>query len=351
MTSPTAGTHPVTSALGNKGKRGMMEEEDTSSRSETSDPSEPKSEGADLAKADPNPASSPEPARVANHDGDSLNPVGAAPEAANSSAENLATRPAPAAQDAAAPSPTGAVTGALAGATPANPAADKTSGSTPPWLPDPSADPGQLSSRLSGPEPNSTHVDPRANPADFDPARGWEAPNGSSSSAGAAKLSFARQANQDVVSDYSRRVVQQDMDKVNEPKALITSTARDAPGQASAMYTNEEAGNHIRYAAPGRAVLQVYRDSKDDDLSPAETKNAMTAEINRQGPANVSKHSADPTTVNVIDISPKSLKNPQNFIQQLRNDPRVQRVIDPSQNDPAIHIEIAQPPPADPGTP
>jgi hypothetical protein len=113
------------------------------------------------------------------------------------------------------------------------------------------------------------------------------------------------------------------------------------------MYSNESHGHHIRYRPPGQAVVRTYQDSVSTGRTADQTISAMQAEIVRQGPSRVSNHIADPSTLNVLDISPRSLQNPAAFIQQLQNDPRVQRVIAPPQ-DPAIHVEIRQPAPPTP---
>ena len=58
---------------------------------------------------------------------------------------------------------------------------------------------------------------------------------------------------------------------------------------------------------------------------------------------NVSKHSSNPKTNNVLDIAPSSVKNSNGFINTLKRDKnKIQRVITPRESDPAIHIEINQ---------
>lgn len=65
----------------------------------------------------------------------------------------------------------------------------------------------------------------------------------------------------------------------------------------------------------------------------------MLAEINRLGPQNVSRHTADPIVINVIDISPNSIRRRAEFIREVRA--RGIHLI-PNPPDPAFHLEIRQ---------
>jgi hypothetical protein len=70
-----------------------------------------------------------------------------------------------------------------------------------------------------------------------------------------------------------------------------------------------------------------------------QTIQRMLEEINRIGPQTVSRHTADPTRLNVIDISPRSIINRANFIREVRA--RGIHLI-PNPPDPAFHLEIRQ---------
>ena len=129
----------------------------------------------------------------------------------------------------------------------------------------------------------------------------------------------------------------------------ITSTARTPERQASVMYDNiqnqgVEAQKRL-YAAPGDRVVDAYVAGQQAGLSREEIVQAMTDQIYAEGPSNVSKHLADPATLNVIDISPRSIAASQRdaFLAAAESHPQVSRVLDPSDNDPAFHLEIRQP--------
>jgi hypothetical protein len=168
----------------------------------------------------------------------------------------------------------------------------------------------------------------------------------SSPTFGPPSLSFRPGVNQVAVSDLSKQVLSNALQRANENGASITSTTRDALGQANAMYNNESSGHHINYTSPGQAVMDVYRDSRNQGLNRDQTVPQMVNEINNQtsqfGPQSVSRHMGDTQSLNVIDISPRSLRDWRQFVRELRSDPRVRRVIDPSRGDPAVHVEINQ---------
>jgi hypothetical protein len=66
----------------------------------------------------------------------------------------------------------------------------------------------------------------------------------------------------------------------------------------------------------------------------------MVQEIRRIGPGKVSRHVGDPSVINVIDISPASITNRQNFIREIRES-NIFLITPP--RDPAFHLEIKQP--------
>lgn len=114
------------------------------------------------------------------------------------------------------------------------------------------------------------------------------------------------------------------------------------------------------YGSSGDQVINVYEtaqetnnalselnemfgseDSTTLQLSSDNIKSSMTDKINEVGPGKVSKHSSDPNVLNVIDISPGSVKNKKQFRSEIKNDSRIKKVITPP-SDPAFHIEIKQ---------
>lgn len=161
--------------------------------------------------------------------------------------------------------------------------------------------------------------------------------------ANGAEVRFSNPAKAAFVPGYAISVVQELLRRSGNPRALITSTLRDPVEQARVMYQNcEKKGADSQlalYGAPGRAVVRVYIQAKEQGLGATDTIARMRDEILRLGPYNVSHHAGDPTKLAVLDIAPSSLSNPQRFIDAARSEKRVTKVLVPP-NDPAIHIEI-----------
>jgi len=165
----------------------------------------------------------------------------------------------------------------------------------------------------------------------------------------APAITFGTNANQAGVSTHSRGVLNDLLQKSKNSSATITSTARTVQDQARIMYGNIEsqgvATQKKLYGPNGDKVIDVYVKGKAEGKSQSEIRALMVAKINALGPTNVSKHLADPAVLNVIDISPNSIKNRAAFEAAVRADPRVSKFLTPSDGDPAYHIEIPQPKP------
>lgn len=163
---------------------------------------------------------------------------------------------------------------------------------------------------------------------------------------------------QKIVSEKTKNTLKKAAKTSGNKKVVITSTIRSPRKQAEAMYNNESNGRHIRYASPGRQVLDVYSQTKNQGRE--KTINAMVEKINelsKQG-KRVSLHcvaESEYAKLNIIDISYiKGLTNYKKFILDLANDSSVLKIIHPIKNigtsgkisyddgEPAIHIEIKQ---------
>ena len=171
---------------------------------------------------------------------------------------------------------------------------------------------------------------------------------GSTSGAGTTgSINFGTNADQAAVSDHSRQVLQDIMKEAKLENLTITSTARTPERQAIAMFDNIEsqgvASQKALYGSYGDQVIDVYVAEKAAGKSQAEIISAMEAKINELGPSNVSKHLADPSTINAIDIDPGKIADRDAFEKAVEADPRVSKFLTPSKNDPAYHLEIPQP--------
>jgi hypothetical protein len=170
---------------------------------------------------------------------------------------------------------------------------------------------------------------------------------GSTSGAGTTgSINFGTNADQAAVSVHSRQVLQDIMKSAKLDSVTITSTARTPERQAIAMFDNIEsqgvASQKALYGPNGDQVIDVYVAEKAAGKSQAEIISAMEAKINELGPSNVSRHLADPSTMNVIDIAPSQIADRAAFEKAVEADSRVSNFLKPP-SDPAYHLEIPQP--------
>lgn len=169
---------------------------------------------------------------------------------------------------------------------------------------------------------------------------------GATQAAAAGTIHFGANAKQDAVSDYSRRVLQDIMKAAKLDNLTITSTARTPHRQAVAMFENLQskgvASEKALYGPNGGKVIDVYVAQHAAGKSRAEIIASMEAKINEIGPSKVSRHLADPSTRNVIDIAPSQITDKAAFEAAVKADPRVSKFLKPPQ-DKAYHLEIPQP--------
>jgi hypothetical protein len=121
--------------------------------------------------------------------------------------------------------------------------------------------------------------------------------------------------------------------------AKVTSVQRNAAEQARVMYENllqfGVAAQNKLYAAPGRAVIQVFAANQTKPRD--EVIQLMTDKINQVGPSTVSHHASN--THFVFDVAPSSISNKAAFIAAVKANASVSKFLQPP-NDPAFHIEI-----------
>ena len=119
----------------------------------------------------------------------------------------------------------------------------------------------------------------------------------------------------------------------------ITSVARTVEEQARAMLNNiKRSGVQSQldiYASAGDSVINVY----NKDLSDEQNRQNMIEKIKEVGPSNVSKHCADPSVLNVFDVSRSMLSDVDTFKSALVF--RGIYYIDEPKNN-CVHIEIPQ---------
>ena len=162
----------------------------------------------------------------------------------------------------------------------------------------------------------------------------------------------------EVVSTDSIAIIKAAAERSKNPEIIITSTIRPPHKQAQAMFYNLQAGKRIRYAAPGREVVDVYDNLEKMHEEAAYVIHAMEMKIidlSNRG-QRVSRHCVTETEYrhcNIIDVSTR-IPNPRDFVRELLKENGVKKIITPvtsTYNDPrvmidhmepAIHIEIEQ---------
>lgn len=100
------------------------------------------------------------------------------------------------------------------------------------------------------------------------------------------------------------------------------------------------------YGSAGDKVIGEYLRLKPLGHGKQIIVDAMEAKIDALGPSTVSRHCGDFRELNVIDISPKSIASPQNFLaalQRAKDASLISKFLSPVNGDPAFHIEIRQP--------
>jgi D-alanyl-D-alanine carboxypeptidase len=166
-------------------------------------------------------------------------------------------------------------------------------------------------------------------------------------------ITFGSRARRDVVAASSLATVGEVLRAARLTKATITSTARTPTDQARAMYqnlagknTDEKVERQYRlYGAGGDKVIDTFVELRDRGLSAAAIQEGMRQRIEEVGPRKISKHLADPATLNVLDISPASLGGGDAVarFEKAANalvGSKLDRLLTPGQGDPAEHVEL-----------
>lgn len=177
------------------------------------------------------------------------------------------------------------------------------------------------------------------------------------------KINYDSSAKSDVVTDLTLNVIRSICAEAGIREINITSTYRPPEVQVRAMFQNLQSNNRVGYAPPGRSVQDVYDSKKSefgltrtkpitDASQVSETKAAMVTQINEIGPEKVSKHAADPSVVQAIDISPTRMipiSRKASFRAvciQYKKEGNLKAFLGPKPlgpgKDPAFHLEIWQ---------
>lgn len=160
-----------------------------------------------------------------------------------------------------------------------------------------------------------------------------------------------------LVSEYSKKVIKMALKDAGMPSAVITSTLRSPKEQASIMYKNAKIDYQDQidmYGRTGDKVLKVYKDNsakdKDDVIALMEQKIIDLLKINEK----TSKHCVTPENykkLNIIDIGVFSTKSAcgkeynqtkfTNALKHLKSNGYIEKFIDETKKSNACwHIEI-----------
>ncbi|MCE9108483.1 hypothetical protein, partial [Bacteroides pyogenes] len=126
-------------------------------------------------------------------------------------------------------------------------------------------------------------------------------------------------ANSSTVSETSKSKLKKLMDATGDYSIVITSTSRSPYDQARIMYENisntSVSAQKKIYGSTGDQVIDAY----NPKLTREENISAMESKIRDIGASKVSKHCADPSVKNVLDISASSIDDPKKFEEELTN--------------------------------
>lgn len=179
-------------------------------------------------------------------------------------------------------------------------------------------------------------------------------------------ISLPPRAKQSQVSDLSAKIIGELANSVAEKNPRISSIARDAKGQAKAMFENAEGydknGNKISvsglkadYGENGEKVADVYgkgiamrgiASHFGGTITNGQIIGMMENKINELGVSNVTNHAADPNVLQVFDIAPTSIVNDDRFMSAIINstgkDKPISEKIFPGagRSEKGYHIEI-----------
>jgi Transglycosylase SLT domain len=165
---------------------------------------------------------------------------------------------------------------------------------------------------------------------------------------GAPTVRWGDNARGDTVPPHALGVLQDIARAAGLSDVLVSSTQRTPKDQARVMYDNCRRhgpdSQRQLYSKYGDQVIDVYVTEAADGADPQRVRAAMEDKIMDLGPANVSRHTADPRVLTVIDVAPSSVRDKVAFERAVKADRRVKTFLLPP-TDPAYHLEIPAPRP------
>lgn len=158
-------------------------------------------------------------------------------------------------------------------------------------------------------------------------------------------IKFASTANSASVAVESRAALKEIMADAGISQMTVTSTARSANAQARIMYKNivVHGVEHQKalYGKSGDLVIDAYVAAKEAGKSEGGIISAMEEKLAEIGCGKVSRHCADSSKLDVLDIAPSSIPEDKRdaFERAVKNSDKITKYIFPP-TDPAYHLEI-----------
>ena len=180
---------------------------------------------------------------------------------------------------------------------------------------------------------------------------------------GSVTIKFGSGVKSEQLSELTANVIKSLCGSAGVTEVIVTSLYRPADVQAATMFNNLQSNKRVSYAPAGKAIVAIYDEAKStyglksnepftDPSQISKVKGDMIEAIKKSPPQSISKHSADPTIIQAVDISPSRL-SPTNKSESLRTvllqakaDGILKAFLGPSPkgpgSDPAYHIEVWQ---------
>lgn len=180
---------------------------------------------------------------------------------------------------------------------------------------------------------------------------------------GSVKIKFDPGVKSSQLTELSANVIKSLCGSAGVTEVIVTSLYRPPESQAQTMFNNLQKNNRVSYAPAGKAVVAIYdrykekygigsREPFKDPTQIEKVRGEMLSAIKSGPPEKISKHGADPNTLQAIDISPTRMvpNNKSPSLREVFMSAKQQNILKsflgPAPkgpgSDPAYHIEIWQ---------
>lgn len=160
-----------------------------------------------------------------------------------------------------------------------------------------------------------------------------------------ATVTFRSGVQSEKINELTIRFLKELGEKSNNLNLQVSSAARSPMDQAAVMFINcKNLGIRSQYKLYGRngdKVIKVYEKMTKDKKRTTEIITAMHKQIMSIGPSKVSRHCADTSVMNVVDIPFSSITNKQSFRDALKKSrPKPISLFLDETNNNCFHLEL-----------